>query len=138
MDEKTKQLVDDATVRSNYATVGPWHVADGALVCEERDTALGRKRTLGNMYKERDAKFIAHARTDVPDLCSTVREQSERAERAEQALANVLAKLTELVKDWDDVARDTILFSGGYREAVTICSTSIKELIDQPSPTRTR
>lgn len=39
--------------------------------------------------ERRDAEFIAHARTDVPTLARALRKATERADRAEAALARV-------------------------------------------------
>jgi hypothetical protein len=102
MDEKTKRLVQTAEAQAQ-----PSHDTDDMH---------------SRMLAEPD-------HSSALALCRAVREQSARADKSEQALVNVCAKLTELAKDWDDVARDTILFSGGYREAVTVCLTSIKKLI---------
>lgn len=92
MDPKTKQLVEDAEARAEKATKGPWidtRYHDDELCSHVASTAGDGERevafcALGVVEHDHNGRFIARARTDVPALCSAVREQDKRARHAEE------------------------------------------------------
>lgn len=155
MDPKTKQLVEEAEAKVANA---PRHnsktwlkfVADVVVGYQQVGDSLGQVIECVGVDED-EAEFLEHAPSHIETLCSAVREQDKRAryaeaerdafgKRIEELEANksaLRAKLQELTKDWDWVAGDTELFSPGYREAVTVCSKSIKELSDSTSPGQT-
>ena len=78
--------------RADAATPGPW-------ISERHDLTLYVANTTGELdpinlgyvgnRPERNAEFIAHARTDVPDLLALVREQAAKLEAATQLIADL-------------------------------------------------
>jgi hypothetical protein len=89
IDPKTKQLVEEAEARAAKATPGPWLNASFVSI---EGTVYSRHETCNcpeiviEIHDDpfrHNAEFIAHARTDIPALCSAVREQDKRARHAE-------------------------------------------------------
>lgn len=70
--------------RVNEATPGPWMRGLGNE-CREVTVRLGPK--IAEVYGPRDGMFIAHARTDVPDLIAEVRRYRAEIERVATFLA---------------------------------------------------
>jgi hypothetical protein len=104
MDPKTKQLVEEAEARTAKATEGPW---EHDKTISPRDYEVVSCLRIPNAptfeMRSSNAEFIAFAHTDVPALCSAVREQDKRARHAEierdglnretEAKATVIASL---------------------------------------------
>lgn len=103
MDQKTKQLVDDAEARAAKATPGPWIINSkqeftgcdirGSIQSATREVLL---RSPGS--SDADFVFAAHARTDVPVLCLAVKEQDKRARHAEEERDLFSKRIDELEK----------------------------------------
>lgn len=109
----TEILSDEALAeieaRADAATPGPWVIVESALpddwgVTEEK---LGTERkglfrrkprhqSIAQMLWEEDAPFVAHARTDIPALCQTVRalrDQLQEEQRRNQTQADSIMDL---------------------------------------------
>jgi tRNA(Ile2) C34 agmatinyltransferase TiaS len=78
--------------RANAATEGPWYVDDEEQTVRAREHAgeivydrSAEHRTEWAAFKP-TAEFIAHARTDVPDLLALVREQAAKLDLLTLAL----------------------------------------------------
>ena len=73
--------LDEIQARADAATEGPWEWTKGAEACavavpENRDGLYGPLTWddhNGEVFRESDAQFIAHARTDVPALVKALR-----------------------------------------------------------------
>ena len=94
MDDKTKRLVEGAEARAVKATLGPWLSNEhyNCIQTHSEMVPLFAVVYFGNGPRSvDDAEFMANARTDVPALCSVVREQSER-----------ILELEALVGAWHD------------------------------------
>lgn len=88
MDPKTKQLIEEAEARAAKATPGPWFDAryqddEHGPHIEDSDEHTVAICAIGRPERDANAKFIEAARTDIPALCSAVREQDKRARDAE-------------------------------------------------------
>jgi len=71
--------LDEIEARANAATPGPWTVPEDQLrfFPFEVYVEITGPRRHGPLVAVPDARFIAHARTDVPRLCRAVRELYE-------------------------------------------------------------
>ena len=110
--------------RTEKATAGPWTIerpandgmmfAPGVLIA-----ATGRNQgifanPLGGQFPASDRIFIAHARTDIPDLLALVHSLKADNERLREALKNLEAYTTQLIDSGDCGNWD----SGGTAEIV--------------------
>ena len=67
--------LDEIEARANAATEGPWfpnRYSEDWEVCGELDDN-GNPALVASEAVETDAEFIAHARTDVPDMAAALR-----------------------------------------------------------------
>lgn len=72
--EKQRQKLAEIEARANTATKGPWEIIGGNEYLTGLDIHIGPSDEGG--IRLRDAEFIAHARTDVPELLEIIREQA--------------------------------------------------------------
>lgn len=97
----TPAQVAECRERAERATEGPWEAK-----CSGHDypyiVAHGKQLACGEDFgKMPDAEFIAHARTDIPNLCATVEALREENER-----------LRGLLRDWTDM--DPLRYDSEY------------------------
>ncbi len=81
----TDEQVAETEARANAATEGPWVCRESTMWAHPFDDSKGKVPSGGiegpdyipdpecNGFRLHDARFIAHARTDIPALCQTVR-----------------------------------------------------------------
>ncbi|WP_301993973.1 ead/Ea22-like family protein [Brevibacillus laterosporus] len=70
----TREEIEAIRERVEKATEGPWRVVPGKMVCfdiyDVYDVYDKLDRSL--IHREEDAKFIAHAREDIPKLLAEI------------------------------------------------------------------
>lgn len=102
VDETTRELVEGAEGRASAATEGPWlyqttttRTADDIELTARYVLAEGCSVVAGGpadvWFLERDGRFIAHARQDIPALCAKVREQDAEIARLRGIIAEANA-----------------------------------------------
>ena len=64
----TKDRLKEIEARADAATDGPWMSVDSYIGVEEAED-----QAVGETGRDADATFIAHARTDIPDLIAEVK-----------------------------------------------------------------
>lgn len=72
--EEQLQKLAEIEERANAATEGPWEIIGGNEYLTGLDIHIGPSDEGG--IRLRDAEFIAHTRTDVPELLEIIREQA--------------------------------------------------------------
>jgi hypothetical protein len=91
----TDERLREIETRITNATPGPWHYTPGVLLKHYVDAANGdfhiglqsqHWKDGHEIPAEANARFIAHARTDLPDLLATYRAQRERIAALEAML----------------------------------------------------
>lgn len=99
----TPVILDEAAMeeieaREAKASSGPWLVTDGQHIDQyaphpegNRLLSEGSYDSNYHMFGQDDVEFIAHARTDIPALCATVR-----------ALREQLAESDAIIKSYND------------------------------------
>jgi len=85
----TKQELNEIEARANAATDGPWMSVDSFIGVEDAED-----QAIGETGRDKDAVFIAHARTDVPALIAEVRRLQGELETAQYcAMADETGRL---------------------------------------------
>lgn len=122
----TPERLAEVRARAEAATVGPWEwdapstepwpSGDENLHNAANDPVLSSwgYDADGIDASAEDRAFIAHARTDVPDLLAALDAATERAEKAEAALARVEAALSAH-PECDRYAEDDVITCGWKR-----------------------
>lgn len=72
--EKQRQKLAEIEARADAATKGPWEIIGGNEYLTGLDVHIGPSDEGG--IRLRDAEFLAHARTDVPELLEIIRKQA--------------------------------------------------------------
>lgn len=72
--EEQSQKLGEIEARANAATAGPWEIIGGNEYLTGLDIHIGPSDEGG--IRLHDAEFLAHARTDVPELIAIIREQA--------------------------------------------------------------
>lgn len=72
--EEQRQKLAEIEARANAATKEPWEIIGGNEYLTGLDIHIGPSDEGG--IRLRDAEFLAHARTDVPELLEIIREQA--------------------------------------------------------------
>ena len=98
-----EKLIEEAGRLCDAADPGPWELDDNVVMSGEEAVA--------ECYLFGDARFIARARTLVPDLVTALRAERERAEKAEEQARqqSVWAEnIAAVAEQTNAVARDCI------------------------------
>ncbi len=99
MAEITEERLSEIEARAELATPGPWSfVSEGKTEFVLRPIPNDHIRwvQMGNQQRKPDNLiFIAHARTDMPDLCAALRAAEAREERLRAACEAANAKCHE-------------------------------------------
>lgn len=82
MTPMTEARLANIGARAERATVAPWSVHAFSVRSEDRSLRAA-------CFVHEDAAFIAHARTDIPDLLDEVRHQRAGNERLREALGRI-------------------------------------------------
>lgn len=112
----TNAQLDELQARANAATPGPWAAySDDVRLPFPKRGGLGRMRStnLSVPEDEANADFVAHARTDIPDLIAAVRERDAEIERLRARVAELEAG------DWQPIEtapKDGVEILLGYPE----------------------
>lgn len=72
--EEQHQKLAEIEARADAATKGPWEIIGGNEYLTGLDVHIGPSDEGG--IRLRDAEFLAHARTDVPELLEIIRKQA--------------------------------------------------------------
>lgn len=72
--EAQRQKLAEIEARANAATKGPWEIIGGNEYLTGLDIHIGPSDEGG--IRLRDAEFVAHSRTAVPELLEIIREQA--------------------------------------------------------------
>ncbi|MDN9011088.1 hypothetical protein QZ287_13680 [Brevibacillus laterosporus] len=87
----TREEIEAIRKRAEKATEGPWRVVPGKMVCFDiYDVYDKLDRSL--IHREEDAKFIAHAREDIPKLLAEI----ERLQRGWGKAMTYLEQITKI------------------------------------------
>lgn len=121
----TQERIAEIRARADAATPGPWTTqkpfvplgegfAPGMIIA-----AVGPKQGIyadppSGSFPESDRKFIANARSDIPDLLLALDAAQEENRRLREALDGVLARYTRLVESgdagfWDCETEDEVI-----------------------------
>lgn len=157
MDPKTKQLVEEAEARAKKATEGPWRTCgasedrcqcgmiwsiplDGVVLSGIAHDEMTNSFFSHNQMCD-NVSFAAHARTDIPALCSAVREQDRRAQRAEverDAFGERIKELETQLREAVELAAETVPYVSDYfRDKYEMNDRLAKLTSDSPSPEQT-
>ena len=116
--------IDAIKERCEAATPGPWVLSDDERIparihAKTNDLKIGGKQFLCTkviaemVYQETDARFIAHARQDIPELLTAYEEQAAEIERLNEELcrakflADAMTKMYAAAdRDYVDSAKD--------------------------------
>ena len=101
MDKKTKQLVEDAEARVVFVA--------GEQYLQKIDK-ISSEEIAQSIWDDEDAEFMnadldlmRHGLTDIPTLCSAIREQDKRARHAEEERDAVNKRIAELEVQCENV-----------------------------------
>lgn len=108
----TPEELAEIETRAEAATEGPWKTFCPYGNSSRTQRVVTGPRGLvvfddGNST-DTDARFIAHARTDIPALIAEVRRQADLLDIAETALDNVAMQTGSLGADLDERILDTL------------------------------
>jgi hypothetical protein len=97
MSDEKKLDLDAIDARAKAATPGPWEsVAGGRYVAATQSTSASSMEAICADSGPDDARFIAHAREDVPALCARVREMEAEQGNEDHLLVVVMGEREQL------------------------------------------
>ena len=109
----TEREVEEIEARADAATPGPWLVTDGQYI-DQYDHHPNGIRLLSegdydanyHVFSQYDVAFIAHARTDIPALCRTLRAKDEQIQLAERLATNAMTENAALREQLGEEERE--------------------------------
>ena len=97
-----KEELEAIKRRCDAATAGPWRVEHGInVICADGKTATGATGTDAEYWHNRDksnAEFIAHARTDIPNLIEEIEKLQEQVSELRRKLYEVQVRAGEIIE----------------------------------------